>query len=111
MVRRYIPALAVLGVFFVVAARSSQAGWGQHSGSSHPGESMSSESSSKSTSPASEESTGAYEDPKESGVESSEYQVEEPVETGRLPESEGSESNVTFGDVDADPRWKESGGE
>jgi len=92
MVRRYILALAVLGVFFVVAAGSSQAGWGHHSESSHPGESMSTEPATP------EETTGAYEDPKKSGMESSEYQTDEPAETGRLPEEERFENNVIFGD-------------
>ncbi len=93
MVRRYILALAVLGVFFVVAAGSSQAGWGGHSESSYPGESMSSES----TNPAPEETTGAYDEPREGSMESS-YEKEEAVETGRLPEDEKFESNVIIGD-------------
>ena len=94
MVHRYILALAVLGVFFVFSAGSSQAGWGGHSESSHPGESMSSES----TTPAPEESTGTYEEPREGSMESSEYKTDEPVETGRLPEEERFENNTIFGD-------------
>jgi hypothetical protein len=89
MVRRSILALAVLGVFFVVTAGSSQAGWGHHSESSQPGESMSSES----MSPEPEETTRAYEDSREGSTESSEYKTEEPVETGRLPEGGWSESS------------------
>jgi hypothetical protein len=94
MVRRYILALAVLGVFFVVAAGSSQAGWGYHSESSHPGESMSSES----TTPAPEETPRAYDEPREGSMESSEYDKEKAVETGRLPEGERFENNAIFGD-------------
>jgi hypothetical protein len=40
-----------------------------------------------------EGTTGAYEDPGEAGMESSEYKTEEAVETGRLPEIKGFESN------------------
>lgn len=87
MVRRFFLALAVLGVFLVVAAGTSQAGWGHHSDSSQPGESMSSGSETM------EGTTGAYEDPKEGGMESSGYKTEEAVETGRLPENKGFESN------------------
>jgi hypothetical protein len=77
MVRRYIPALSILGVLFVVAAASSQAGWGHHSGSSYHEESMRSESR-------------------------FEYHAEQPVETGtvyqtvetrRLPDSFWVDSN------------------
>jgi len=94
MVHRYLLALAVLGVFFVVSAGSSQAGWGSHSGSSHPGESMGSEPAR----PAPDETTGSYDEPGERSMESSEYRSEEPVETGRLPEREGFGSDVIFGD-------------
>lgn len=94
MVRRYILALAVLGVFFVVAAGSAQAGWGHHSESSQPGESMSSES----TAPAPEETTGVYDEPREGSMESSEYTTEEPVETGRLLEDEKFGDNIVLGD-------------
>lgn len=85
--RRSFLALAVLGVFLVVAAGSSQAGWGHHSESSQPGESMGSGSETM------EEPTGAYEDPGKAGMESSEYKTEEAVETGRLPENKGFEPN------------------
>jgi len=81
MVRRYFLALAVLGAFFLVAAGAAQAGWGGHSyESTEPGESMSS------TEPASE------------GMESSSYESEVAVETGRLPEDERFENNTIFGD-------------
>jgi len=87
MMRRSFLALAVLGVFLAVAAGSSQAGWGHHSESSQPGESMGSGSETM------EGSAGPYEDPGEAGMESSEYKTEEAVETGRLPEDKGFESN------------------
>ena len=86
MQRKYFMALAVLGAFFVVATSSAQAGWGYHSESSHPGESMSSE-------PAGPQgTTGSSEQPKES-MEPSGYQKEEAVETGKLPERGRLESN------------------
>jgi hypothetical protein len=79
MQKKYFLALAVLGAFFVIATSSAQAGWGYHSESSQPGESMSSE-------PANPQgTTGSSEQSKEE-MESSGYQKEEAVETGRLPE-------------------------
>ncbi|MBI5342068.1 MAG: hypothetical protein HZB63_01875 [Deltaproteobacteria bacterium] len=87
MMRRYFLALAALGVFLAVAAGASQAGWGHHSESSQPGESMSSGSEST------EGTTGAYEEPGEAGMESSGYKTEEAVETGRMPEEKGFESS------------------
>ena len=88
MVRRYLLALVMSGLALAVAASSSQAGWGYHSGSSERGETMSSESST----PAPEESTGAYDNPGERSKETSGYQAEQPVETGKLPETGNSES-------------------
>jgi len=86
MVRKYFLALTVLGVFFVIATGSAQAGWGHQDESSQPGETMSSE-------PAAPQGTwGTSEQPKE-GMDSSQYQKEEAVETGKLPESRGFESN------------------
>jgi len=80
MVRKYFLALAVMGALFVIATSSAQAGWGHSYESSQPGESMSSE-------PATPQgSWGTSEKPKE-GMDSSAYQKEEPVETGKLPQS------------------------
>ena len=112
MVRRFTMAMAVLGAFLVAAAGSSQAGWGGHSESSQPGETMSTESeapmnpeSETSMSPESEPTegtTGAYEDPGEGGTQSSGYDREVAVGTGRLSEEGERESG--------DPAVSEFGG-
>jgi hypothetical protein len=91
MVQKYILALTVLGAFFIVAAGSAQAGWGHSYDSTLPGESMSSE-------PATPEGTWGTSEQQTQGMESSDYQKEEAVETGRLPESQGFESNMIIGD-------------
>jgi hypothetical protein len=52
-----------------------------------------------------EETTGAYEEPVEYRMESSEFRSEAPVETGRLPES-GFEPEIVFGD-DVDKKLQE----
>lgn len=91
MARKWILAWSVLGVFFAVAAGSSQAGWSGHSESTQPGESMSSDFG----------TTGENWVPSGSSSESmefSEYQKEEALETGRLPESGRSETSIIFGD-------------
>jgi hypothetical protein len=46
---------------------------------------------------APEETSSSFENPSE-GMESSEYEKEEAVETGRLPADESFEANVIFGD-------------
>jgi hypothetical protein len=104
MVHRYLLALAVLGVFFVVSTGSAQAGWGHSYDSKPAGESMSSE-------PATPEGASSSVEQQTQGMESSDYQKEEAVETGSLPEAEGFESNEISGHDRSDPRWKESGGE
>jgi hypothetical protein len=86
MQRKYFLALAVLEAFFVIATSSAQAGWGYHSESSKPGESMSSE-------PAGPQGTTGSSEQPEKSMESSGYQKEEAVETGRLPERGELESN------------------
>ncbi len=88
MVRRTFLPLMVLAVFSAVTTGSAQAGWGHSSGSSQQGETMSPE-------PAIPGGTwGTSEHPKE-GMETSEYDREESLETGRLPESRGFESGET----------------
>jgi hypothetical protein len=77
----------VLGFSLVVAAGFARAGWDHHSGSSDRGDSMSSESST----PAPEETTGSYGEPGERSPETSVYRAEEPLETGRMPESRKSD--------------------
>ena len=99
MVQRYLLALAVLGVFFVVSAGSAQAGWGHSYDSKPPGESMSSE-------PATPEGASSSTEQQTQGMDSSDYQKEEAVATGRLPESDGFQSNVIPGD-DVDRKLQE----
>ena len=92
MQRKFFLALAALGVFSLIAAGSAQAGWGHSHKSTQPGETMSSEESAPP-----QESVIRSENPGEE-MKSSEYQREEALETGELPESERSESKVIFGD-------------
>jgi hypothetical protein len=91
MVRRYFLALAILGAFFLIAAGAAQAGWGHSYESTQPGETMSSGTDSPEEAWSSSET-----DSKD--MESSEYEREVAVETGRLPEKERFEANVIFGD-------------
>lgn len=86
MLRKYFLALTVLAAFFIIAAGSAQAGWGHSYDSTQPGETMSSE-------PAAPEGSSSSSEQQTQGMESSDYQKEEAVETGRLPESQGFESN------------------
>ena len=94
MVRRYVLALSVLGIAFIVAAGSAQAGWGHRSETSQPGSSMMSEPAT----PAPEGSVESSE-PSREGVESSEYQREEALETGRLPDIGWTETDRSRVDV------------
>lgn len=85
MQRKLFLALVVLGVTSLIAMGSAQAGWGHSYKSTQPGETMSSDESAPP-----QESVGQTENPGEEMK--SEYQREEALETGRLPESGWSES-------------------
>lgn len=86
MVRKYFLALTILAAFFMVASGSAQAGWGHSYDSTQPGETMSSE-------PATPEASTSSSEQQTQTMESTDYQKEEAVETGKLPESQGFESN------------------
>ena len=86
MVRKYFLVLTVLAAFFMVAAGSAQAGWGHSYDTTQPGKTMSSE-------PATPDASTSSSEQQEPSMESSDYQKEEAVETGMLPETRGFESN------------------
>lgn len=92
MVRKYFLALAILGAFLVIAAGSAQAGWGHSYETTQPGESM----SNSETFTAGENWISS--DSCCEGMETSEYESEVAVETGRLPEEGSFEPNLIFGD-------------